>query len=126
MNISKDNRSLSPHLSIYKSQITSLLSIFHRISGSVLALILLLLPFFVCFYFDFISYNIIYNIFHFFFIYVDLIQYIFVITIFFHFMNGIRHILWDFCLGLDINNLFITACFVLFFSFFLNFFLIFF
>ncbi|GJP80880.1 hypothetical protein CLOP_g11079 [Closterium sp. NIES-67] len=37
----KINRPLSPHLSIYKPQLTSTLSIFHRISGGFLAVLFL-------------------------------------------------------------------------------------
>ena len=126
MIISKKNRSLSPHLSVYKSQITSLVSIFHRISGSILGLILLLLPVFICLLYSFISYNILYIILQFFFYTLDLIYFILFSTLIFHFMNGVRHILWDFCFGLELNNLFITGCFVLFFSFFFSLIFIFF
>lgn len=34
----KQNRPLSPHLTIYKPQLTAVLSIFHRITGVFLAL----------------------------------------------------------------------------------------
>jgi succinate dehydrogenase / fumarate reductase cytochrome b subunit len=44
MEINKENRSLSPHLYAYKPQITSVISIFHRITGSLLAIILLCTP----------------------------------------------------------------------------------
>ena len=37
----KKNRAISPHLTIYKPQITSLISIFHRISGSFLSMFVL-------------------------------------------------------------------------------------
>ncbi|MGD9582856.1 MAG: succinate dehydrogenase, cytochrome b556 subunit [Lysobacterales bacterium] len=40
-------RPLSPHISIYRKQLTSVLSILHRMTGVVLALGLLLLAYFV-------------------------------------------------------------------------------
>ena len=48
----KNNRPISPHLSIYKPQITSILSISHRITGvfqslGLLIIILLLLSLFL-------------------------------------------------------------------------------
>jgi len=117
MNICKKNRSLSPHLSAYKTQITSLISIFHRISGSVLGLALLLLPFFISLSYSFMCYSLFYYFMYLLYWIVDLFYFVFLITLVFHFMNGIRHILWDFCFGLELNNLFITGCFVLSFSF---------
>jgi succinate dehydrogenase cytochrome b556 subunit len=58
-------RPLSPHLTIYKPQATSLLSIFHRVAGSLLGFILIVIflafnlnvlfigsSFQYCFYFD--------------------------------------------------------------------------
>jgi succinate dehydrogenase cytochrome b556 subunit len=59
-------RPLSPHLNIYKPQLTSILSIFHRISGSLLTLTLVL--FLCCFYIDmlynnfFVSYAIFFDL----------------------------------------------------------------
>ena len=46
-----DSRPLSPHLQIYKPQITSVLSISHRISGVFLSLGLIAIFFFI-FLFD--------------------------------------------------------------------------
>ena len=40
-------RPLSPHISIYRKQLTSVLSILHRLTGVILALALLLLVYFV-------------------------------------------------------------------------------
>lgn len=116
MNISKKNRSLSPHLSVYKSQITSLVSIFHRISGSILGITLLLMPFFICVSYSFISYNIYFLFLELFYYILDFLYFALLLTLIFHFMNGIRHILWDFCFGLELNNLSVTGLFVLTFS----------
>jgi len=125
MIINKKSRSLSPHLSVYKPQITSLVSIFHRISGSILGLFLLVLSFLVCFSYSFISYSLCYFFFlPLFNLIASLLFFVFFLTLIFHFLNGIRHILWDFCFGLELNNLFITGCFVLSVTFFFSLFFI--
>lgn len=112
MNIYKENRSLSPHLRSYKPQITSVISIFHRITGSVLALLLLCIP--ICFNLigSFSSFRITYVLFSYLFLIVKLIFYVLIATVFFHSMNGLRHIMWDFCIGLELSNVFISGCLV--------------
>jgi len=40
--VNRGNRPLSPHLSIYRPQVTSVLSIFHRITGTGMAVSALL------------------------------------------------------------------------------------
>ena len=103
------NRPLSPHLSSYKPQISSLFSIFHRISGFFLSFCVLFNSFYYVFICSFLSFGSFYMILYIvsnLFIY---IYYIVIITVSFHFFNGIRHLLWDFCLGLELNNLSLTA-----------------
>jgi succinate dehydrogenase / fumarate reductase cytochrome b subunit len=120
MNIYKENRSLSPHLRSYKPQITSVISIFHRITGSILALLLLCSPIFVNLLGSFLSFRIFYVLFSYLFFFVKLIFYVLLATIFFHSMNGLRHIMWDFCIGLEMSNVFISGCLVVFLSLFLS------
>lgn len=113
----KKNRPLSPHLTIYKPQITSIVSIFHRISGSILALSLILFSF--IFYLDttfseyYLLYYVVFNceLYAYWFL-ISLINFLFVI-ICFHFCNGLRHLCWDFGFGLDIKNVYITGLVVL-------------
>jgi len=107
-------RPLSPHLTVYKPQATSLLSIFHRVAGSLLGSILITF-FFVfnshlvfigssfqyCFYFDFFSV-----------IPVVLVSHFFLGVMFYHVTNGVRHLSWDLALGLDIKNLNTTGLLV--------------
>jgi succinate dehydrogenase / fumarate reductase cytochrome b subunit len=113
-------RPLSPHLTIYKPQVTSLLSIFHRVAGSLLGFILITLflvfnlhvvfigsSFQYCFYFDFLSV-----------MSFLLVQYFFLGVMFYHVSNGIRHLSWDLALGLDIKNLTTTGLIVLALVFF--------
>jgi len=112
MNIYKENRSLSPHLRSYKPQITSVVSIFHRITGSVLALLLLCTPICVNLVGSFSSFRFIYILFTCLFFIVKLVFYILIATVFFHSMNCLRHIMWDFCIGLEMSNVFISGCLV--------------
>ena len=97
----KEKLPLSPHLQIYKPQITSLLSIAHRITGFGLNLALILLSLWIIsfamgsVYYDyFIS---LFNV-----LFVKIIVFFIVLGISYHALNGIRHILWDF--GLLISN----------------------
>ena len=107
------NRPLSPHLLIYKPQITSIISIFHRITGSLLALIFLSTSTFLVLISCFSSFY----LFHFSLevcslLYL-LILYFVLMCMCFHLLNGIRHISWDLGLGLDLNNLTTTGLLVL-------------
>lgn len=97
----KKNLPISPHLQIYKPQITSLLSITHRITGFSLNLALILLSLWIIsfglgsdVYANFVT---IFET-----IFVKIIVYFIVLGISYHALNGIRHILWDF--GLMISN----------------------
>ncbi len=97
----KKNLPISPHLQIYKPQITSLLSITHRITGFGLNLALILLSLWI------ISFGLgrdVYENFVTIFetIFVKIVVYFIVLGISYHALNGIRHILWDF--GFMISN----------------------
>jgi succinate dehydrogenase / fumarate reductase cytochrome b subunit len=116
MYIYKENRTLSPHLRSYKPQVTSVVSIFHRITGSLLGVILLCFPIGVNLIESFSSFNFIYILFAYFIFLLKIFIYLVLATFFFHCMNGLRHIMWDFCIGLDLNNLFISGCLVIFLS----------
>ena len=97
----KKNLPISPHLQIYKPQITSLLSITHRITGFGLNLALILLSLWIIsfglgsdVYANFVT---IFET-----IFVKIVVYFIVLGISYHALNGIRHILWDF--GFMISN----------------------
>ncbi|MYG51558.1 MAG: succinate dehydrogenase, cytochrome b556 subunit [Rhodospirillaceae bacterium] len=96
------DRPLSPHLQVYKPQWTSVLSIFHRITGVALALGTLLLVWWLAAaassaaYFAWIqgivaSWPGI----------VLLIAWAF--ALYYHLCNGIRHLFWDAGIGLDLG-----------------------
>ena len=91
----KKNLPISPHLQIYKPQITSLLSITHRITGFGLNLALILLSLWIIsfglgsdVYANFVT---IFET-----IFVKIVVYFIVLGISYHALNGIRHIVWDF------------------------------
>ena len=97
----KKNLPTSPHLQIYKPQITSLLSITHRVTGFGLNLALILLSLWIIsfglgndYYNNFVS---IFDT-----TFVKVVVFFIVLGISYHALNGIRHILWDF--GFMISN----------------------
>ncbi len=102
--MSNANRPLSPHLQIYRPQLTSGLSILHRITGVVLALGLPVLAY----WFTSAAYgpdafananalagSLIGQL--------ALIGWSF--CLFYHLSNGVRHLLWDIGWGFDIPTL---------------------
>ena len=98
-------RPLSPHLQVYRPQLTSVLSIFHRLTGIALSLgtiplmmwlgaiamgqeaYLIVLGWFSC------PLGI-----------TMLLGWAF--CFYFHFANGIRHLFWDIGWGFDLNNVY--------------------
>ena len=96
-------RPLSPHLQIYKPQLTSIMSILHRLTGIILSLGLL--PF--VYWLHAIangeaSYQQIQVIFNSTLGIIALIAWSF--ALFYHLCNGIRHLFWDAGLGLDLKQ----------------------
>lgn len=102
--MTKETRPLSPHLSVYRWQVTNTLSIIHRLSGVALYFGSLLLPiwvFAVAFSGPF-GEEIIFLITHPFSV-VPLIGLSF--AFFYHSFNGIRHLLWDIGKGFETKQL---------------------
>ena len=97
------NRPISPHLSIYKPQITSILSISHRISGVFqsigLGIIFLLLA-------SLFLGEGFYNYFIFFIesFFGKVFIFFYMLSLCYHMFNGIRHIIWDLGYGFDIKS----------------------
>lgn len=96
-------RPLSPHLQIYKPQLTSILSITHRGTGVFLSLGALLLT---CWLVGLATGEVAFN---------NLQQHAtawygkvlligFIFSLYFHLANGIRHLFWDAGLGLEIST----------------------
>ena len=109
------NRPISPHLSIYKPQITSILSISHRLSGVFQSVGLLVIIFLLlCLlmgdnihqYFMLFAHSLIGRAFLFF----------YVLSLSYHLLNGIRHIIWDFGYGFEIRNVHYSGVIIIFFT----------
>ena len=102
--MTKETRPLSPHLSVYRWQVTNTLSIIHRLSGVALYFGSLLLPIWV----SAVAFSgpfgeeIVFLITHPFSV-VPLIGLSF--AFFYHSFNGIRHLLWDIGKGFETKQL---------------------
>ena len=106
----KIHRPLSPHLGIYKPQISSTLSIFHRISGVTNFLSMLALTWWVVGV-AFESGNIMQSCIWQFFstIWGQMILMGLSFSIFLHFCTGVRHLFWDCGLGFEVKTMTITG-----------------
>ena len=101
-------RPLSPHLQIYRPQLTSMLSFAHRITGVALTVAGLLLTWGLV---ALASGPEAFAIFH------DFTRSIvgrlatagFVLSMVYHFLNGIRHLGWDSGWGLDLKRTYATG-----------------
>lgn len=93
MNLHK-NRPLSPHLQIYRWQVTMFLSILHRLSGFGLAIGAGIVAWFLCAlalgHDTFEAFRSIFGSFV-----GRMVLYLLLLGLVFHFLNGIRHLVWD-------------------------------
>ena len=117
-NMQNKGRPLSPHLTIYKPQISSVLSILHRITGvaNFIGLSVLIWWFFLLTYkFDVVLES-------------DFTQFMkscfgismliaFTFSLFLHMFTGIRHLFWDMGKGFSIKAMTITGFFAVFSAF---------
>ena len=112
------NNPLSPHLQIYKWQISSLLSITHRIVGVINILAITTICFFcLSLLFGTESYEIIHNFLKSFFGKFMVVSICW--TFSFHILNELRHLLWDLGYGFDLKVARITGVITLIGSFIL-------
>nr|YP_009365192.1 SdhC [Gracilaria changii]ARJ60474.1 SdhC [Gracilaria changii]ART65143.1 SdhC [Gracilaria changii] len=101
------NRPMSPHITIYASQSSSLASIWHRISGIFLALLVVLS--FICMQLlihtnsskGLLIFELIYN---FLLLFYNITYLVFLFCLFYHTFTGLKHVLWD--LGFFLNSRF--------------------
>ena len=103
--MSLPDRPLSPHLQVYKPQVTSVLSIFHRISGVIISLGAL----FLAIWLGAIAYS------HEAYISIhsilsswlgQIVLFLFTVALFYHLCNGVRHLFWDLGKGLEIVSVY--------------------
>ncbi len=119
----KANRPLSPHLQVYRPQLTSILSITHRITGMVLAFGMLILT---CWLATAAlgahSYDQFRDL-----LFGHIIGQVFLIiwtwSLSYHFCNGIRHLIWDMGKNLSISAVYRSGWMALLASVLLTFYL---
>ena len=103
-----DNRPLSPHLTVYKPQITSVLSIFHRITGAGLAVSTVLIVFWLASLAmgeaTFKGFN---NFLNSPLIIVVLVSSLW--ALWYHFCTGLRHLYWDMGYGYELKSVTISG-----------------
>ena len=105
-------RPLSPHLQIYKPQLTSVLSIAHRITGVALSILSLFIPLTLLSVALGIDY---FNILKAFLanVFIQLLITASIFVLAYHLLNGIRHLFWDYGLGLSMKDTYISGYLVL-------------
>ena len=114
-----NNKPLSPHLQIYKPQITSILSISHRLTGIIL--------FFSCFLISLWLFSMafndrIYGLINIFFsgIIGRIILFFITFSFSYHLLNGIRYLFWDFGYGYQLKNIYLSGMLVILLSLIIN------
>ena len=113
--MASQNRPLSPHLQIYKPQITSILSITHRISGLFLAFgAVLLASWLITATYGPETFEIAQSLVDSWFGKLVLLGLTF--SMYFHLANGLRHLGWDFGKGFDLPKVRLTGITVIFFA----------
>ncbi|MCK5445387.1 MAG: succinate dehydrogenase, cytochrome b556 subunit [Rhodospirillaceae bacterium] len=109
--MANDNKPLSPHLQVYRPQITSVLSITHRMTGMVLVLAALLLTYWLAS----AAYGpeafgraqvVLESWFG------RLVLFGFTFSLFYHLLNGLRHLGWDMGWGFELRTLRLTGVLV--------------
>ena len=112
-------RPISPHLQVYKPQITSVLSIFHRITGVAMTFGLILLVAWI------FTLSLGEEYFQYFLMFIKswfglLILFGFTFALNYHLCNGIRHLFWDAGYGYEIETVHKSGLAVLVVSFVLT------
>ena len=120
----KSELPISPHLQIYKPQITSILSITHRITGVCLNFLIIFVSLWL------LSLSLGENVYNYFMefsntIFMKLVMSISIFGLSYHAMNGIRHIFWDFGFFLNNSSALISGIIVVLSAFVLSILLIF-
>ncbi|MFQ5660856.1 MAG: succinate dehydrogenase, cytochrome b556 subunit [Gammaproteobacteria bacterium] len=112
-------RPLSPHLQIYKPQLTSMLSILHRATGILLSLGALLLSFWLLALASGpATYAEVFRHVHTW--YGGLLLILFTFSLYYHLCNGIRHLFWDMGAGLELQSVYLSGYLVVLAAFVLT------
>ena len=105
-------RPLSPHLQVYRPQLTSVMSIMHRVSGAVLATGSLLVALWLVALaagpavFNPVADAMQHPL-------GQLVVFGYSLALVYHGLNGIRHLMWDLRVGLEIKQVYQSGYFVL-------------
>jgi succinate dehydrogenase / fumarate reductase cytochrome b subunit len=103
-----DNRPLSPDLQIYRPQLTSVLSITHRITGIALSVGALLLVFWlIAAAAGPVAYSAVRGFIHSWLGPLLMLGWTF--SLFFHLCNGIRHLIWDAGYGFELRTIYASG-----------------
>ena len=109
----KINRPLSPHLTVYVPQLTSTLSIFHRITGAFMAFTLLMVilclkifdlslsfyPIYLCLFHTITQFNwILFGL-----------SNLTLLALCYHISNGVRYLLWDLGFFFDLSKVYASG-----------------
>mgnify|MGYP006211671993 CR=1 FL=1 len=106
--MNKKNRPLSPHLTIYKPQITSIMSISHRLSGIFQSVgTVMIFIFFISVFAGEKYYNLSMLFFNSYLGRFFIFLYIF--SLCYHMCNGVRHLVWDLGYGFEIKNVYYSG-----------------
>lgn len=107
-----DNRPLSPHLQIYRPQLTSVLSILHRLTGVFLAVGLLALVYWLSAMSQgsesYLGATLIMGS-----LPGKLLLLGWALSFFFHLLNGIRHLFWDAGKGFELSQVYSSGWMVI-------------
>ena len=100
----KNSRPLSPHLTIYKPQMSSMLSILHRMTGAGLFVGVLLLVWWIVggVYSSFNPNVMLWALWSS--IIGKGLLFLWSMAIFYHLLNGIRHLFWDVGMGFEVQT----------------------
>tara|TARA_X000000950_G_C13480225_1_gene483454 strand:+ start:179 stop:574 length:396 start_codon:yes stop_codon:yes gene_type:complete len=113
----KSKLPLSPHLQIYKPQLTSVLSISHRFAGIFLLILFpISLAWILCLSIGENAYNLFVDI-----VTTKIMKIYFVLVILslvYHLLNGLRHLFWDLGYGLNIRSSTIFGSIIVVITFF--------
>ncbi len=110
--MSNIDRPLSPHIQIYKPQITSVMSILHRIPGAALAAGTLLLTWWL---FAALSGVHAFGVFEAFrsSLIGQVMMFGWLFSFVYHFFNGIRHLKWDMGYGIEMKRVYRSGYFAI-------------
>ena len=117
--MNKKIKPLSPHLSIYKPQITSIMSISHRLSGIFQSFgNVMIFMFFILILAEEKYYNLAMFFFN---SYLGIVfTFLYIFSLCYHICNGIRHLVWDLGYGFELKNVYISGYFTIAIALILN------